>query len=664
MFKPFFKIQLNLITVLRKKPILLALFILFCTLTHAQYARWMMGTWKSTSSIATIQINDVSRESFTGIKTIETNNTKITISVSGAFRGRGFYLQDGEVLSKEPANAQWSDCSACTEADKIIVGHDSLILIRSISDCDAKCDGETYYYRLLSEYDSASQRYLVDRFGRPSDIIGFRPQRPQEGVTPISIYDNEPEKNNVAVAAVPDEKRLQHINDSVRIAQQKKRQQQIADSLNLVQQKQHVKDSLGNVAKLERIRLRTEDSLRDSQAKKRQQEVTDSINLVKQKEQQRLKDSLNNVAGIRQRQIQDSILLEQQKARKQEITDSLNLVKQKEQQRLKDSLDNIARLEKIRLQTEDSLRDVLAKKRQQEIADSINLAKQKEQQLLKDSLDNVARIRQQQIQDSTLLAQHKKREQEITDSLNLVKQKEQQRLKDSLDNVARLEKIRLQTEDSLRNVQIKKRQQEVADSLNLVNERKQQHIIDSLQNVAAANLQKQQTADSLREVQARIKQQQADSLVALRTQRYNDSLQKAALAKTAPPATTGSGESVADKALTSRTSVLLKTYHINSPDILIELFDNGEIDSDRVSIYHNNAVIVSNQVLGIKPITLKVHADATNREHEFVMVAENLGSIPPNSALMRITAGKQSYKLSVNTDMKTNARIVFYYDGN
>jgi hypothetical protein len=120
----------------------------------------------------------------------------------------------------------------------------------------------------------------------------------------------------------------------------------------------------------------------------------------------------------------------------------------------------------------------------------------------------------------------------------------------------------------------------------------------------------------------------------------------------------------ADKALTSRASVLLQTYHISSPDILIELFDNGEIDSDRVSVYHNNQMIVSNQMLGTKPITLNIHADSTNRQHEFVMVAENLGNIPPNSALMRITAGKQSYRLPVNTDMKTNARIVFYYDGN
>ncbi|MEP6465843.1 MAG: hypothetical protein ABJB05_06040 [Parafilimonas sp.] len=599
---------------MRKKIILLALFLIFCTITQAQYASWMMGTWKSRSetitpygSVAsTIQIKDVSVESFTGIKTREINNglhAKIVISISGAFKGKGLYLQDGEVVNKqEPENGQWYDCSACTQVNKMMISRDSLILINSISDCNDRCNGETVYYKLLSEYDDDTQRYLVDRFGRPSDIIGFRPYTQQKDETIASNDDNDSLQNDVATnATVTDVKELQHTNDS------------IADAI---------------------------------------------------KKEKRHQDSLENIAGIKQQQKDNAASLALQKKRKQEITDSLDLVKHKEQQHNKDSLDNVAKLQKIKLRTEDSLRDAQAKKRQQEIADSLNLAQQKEQQRIKDSLDNVARLKQQQIEDSTQLAQQKKREQVIDDSLSLAKQKEQQRIKDSLDNVARLEKIRTQTEDSLRNVQAKQRQQEVADSLSLANQKKLQLIKDSLQNVAAVNLQKQRTADSLNEVQASKRQQEiTDSLAAVRKQHYNDSLQKAALAKAVAKPATDTVPS-ANTALTSRTNVLLQTYHITSPDILIELFDNGEIDGDRVSVFHNNEIIVSNQTLGIKPITLNIHADSAHREHEFVLVAENLGSIPPNSALMRITAGKQVYKLSVNTDMKTNAKIVFYYDGN
>ena len=190
----------------------------------------------------------------------------------------------------------------------MIISRDSLILINSISGCDNKCDGETFYYRLLSEYDDSTQRYLVDWFGRPADIIGFRPFRPQEDKTVVSNDDTK--NDSTAEAIKKEEKSYQDSLDNIaRI-----RQQQINDSTLLAQQK------------------------------KREQEITDSINLVKQKEQQRLKDSLDNVARIRQQQIDDSTQLAQQKKRQQEITDSINLVKQKEQQRIKDSLDNVARI--------------------------------------------------------------------------------------------------------------------------------------------------------------------------------------------------------------------------------------------------------------------------------------------------------------------------------
>jgi hypothetical protein len=518
-----------------KKIILLALFIIFYAVTHAQSVNWMMGTWKSagttTPGVSTIQIDNVTGESFTGTKTNEMNNAKIIISIAGFVRGKDLYLQDGEVVSKEPQNAQWDDCSACRQESKLTISHDSLILKNSISGCDNRCDGETFYYRLLSEYDDSVQRYLVDWYGRPADIIGFRPFRPQEGKT-VASNNNE--------------------------------------------------------------------------------------------EGKRQRDSLDNIARIKQQHINNAALLAQQKKRQQEIADSISLAQQQEQQRMKDSLDNVARL-----RMEDSLRDVQAKKRQQEIADSLNLVQQREQQRMKDSLDNVARLR---MEDSLRDAQAKKRQQEIADSLNLVQQREQ-RIKDSLDNVARL-----RTEDSLRDAQAKKRQQEIADSLNLVQQR-EQHIKDSLDNLARLRME-----DSLRDAQAKKRQQEiADSLTAMHKQQNGDTVQQA---------------------LTSRSSVLLGTYHITSPDILIELFDNAEIDGDRVTIFHNNEVIVNNQMLNKNPITLNIHADATHREHDFVLVAENLGTIPPNSALMRITAGKQSYKLSVNTDMKTNARIVFYYDGN
>jgi len=110
-----------------------------------------------------------------------------------------------------------------------------------------------------------------------------------------------------------------------------------------------------------------------------------------------------------------------------------------------------------------------------------------------------------------------------------------------------------------------------------------------------------------------------------------------------------------------RENPLIKTIVTNSPDILIQLFDNGEIDGDTITVYDNNQIIANRQGLTGKPITLHVTADLMNSHHEFVMVANNLGSIPPNTALMVITTGGKRYELFISSDEKKNAKVVIDY---
>lgn len=112
----------------------------------------------------------------------------------------------------------------------------------------------------------------------------------------------------------------------------------------------------------------------------------------------------------------------------------------------------------------------------------------------------------------------------------------------------------------------------------------------------------------------------------------------------------------------SRSNPLLKTITTNAQDIKIELYDNGEIDGDTITVYDNNEVIAWKKGLTDKPITLNIKADENTPVHEFVMVADNLGSIPPNTALMIITTGGKRYQLFVSSDEKKNAKVVVQYD--
>ena len=111
----------------------------------------------------------------------------------------------------------------------------------------------------------------------------------------------------------------------------------------------------------------------------------------------------------------------------------------------------------------------------------------------------------------------------------------------------------------------------------------------------------------------------------------------------------------------TRSNPLIKTITTNLPDIKVELYDNGDVDGDTITVYDNNQVIAWKKGLTDKPVTLNVKADAKNTTHEFVMVADNLGSIPPNTALMIITTGGKRYQLFISSDTQKNAKVIVQY---
>lgn len=110
--------------------------------------------------------------------------------------------------------------------------------------------------------------------------------------------------------------------------------------------------------------------------------------------------------------------------------------------------------------------------------------------------------------------------------------------------------------------------------------------------------------------------------------------------------------------LLTRSNTLVKTIETPEAEMLIELYDNGEIDGDTVTVYHNNSLLVANAGLSAKPVRFKIKIDKQHPHHELVMVANNLGAIPPNTSLMIITANDQRYELFISSSEQKNARIV------
>ena len=96
--------------------------------------------------------------------------------------------------------------------------------------------------------------------------------------------------------------------------------------------------------------------------------------------------------------------------------------------------------------------------------------------------------------------------------------------------------------------------------------------------------------------------------------------------------------------------------------IRLDFYDNAEIDGDSITVLVNKQVVISNQRLSARPITMQVKVDLNNTFHEIEMVAENLGSIPPNTAILIITAGTMHYRLFLTSSETKTAMIRFVYD--
>lgn len=101
---------------------------------------------------------------------------------------------------------------------------------------------------------------------------------------------------------------------------------------------------------------------------------------------------------------------------------------------------------------------------------------------------------------------------------------------------------------------------------------------------------------------------------------------------------------------------------VDTGDIRLDFYDNGEIDGDSISVLVNKRLVLSHQKLGAKPITAYVKIDPQNTFQEVEMVAENLGSIPPNTAILIITAGTKRYRLFLTSTETKSAMIRFVYE--
>ncbi|MEO7922232.1 MAG: PKD domain-containing protein [Chitinophagaceae bacterium] len=113
--------------------------------------------------------------------------------------------------------------------------------------------------------------------------------------------------------------------------------------------------------------------------------------------------------------------------------------------------------------------------------------------------------------------------------------------------------------------------------------------------------------------------------------------------------------------LEKRSKDITRTIALDNDLVSISLYDNGIIDGDSITLVFNNEVILTHQLLSSKPLNLSLKIDRGKDSNELMMYAENLGSIPPNTALMIITDGNNRYQVNVSSSKSLNGVVLFTF---
>lgn len=103
-----------------------------------------------------------------------------------------------------------------------------------------------------------------------------------------------------------------------------------------------------------------------------------------------------------------------------------------------------------------------------------------------------------------------------------------------------------------------------------------------------------------------------------------------------------------------------RTVIIHHEEITISVHDKNEVDGDSISLYYGDSLIVQHVALTKKKQSFTLKIDKENPT-QLILYAENLGSVPPNTAALTIKDGKESTDIVLGSDFKYCDSVMLQY---
>ena len=109
----------------------------------------------------------------------------------------------------------------------------------------------------------------------------------------------------------------------------------------------------------------------------------------------------------------------------------------------------------------------------------------------------------------------------------------------------------------------------------------------------------------------------------------------------------------------TRSKKVMQEIPISGDSIELRFYDDGIVDGDSIAIFLNDRLMVEHVRLAETAYTIKLAVATLQESNELVMVAENLGTIPPNTALMVAMVDGKRYEARLESTEQSSAVIRF-----
>ena len=112
-----------------------------------------------------------------------------------------------------------------------------------------------------------------------------------------------------------------------------------------------------------------------------------------------------------------------------------------------------------------------------------------------------------------------------------------------------------------------------------------------------------------------------------------------------------------EERFTKRTKILQQVIPVKGDSIELKFYDNAEIDGDSIAVFLNGRLLKEHILLAEQAYVMKIAVNDLQSDNELVMVAENLGTIPPNTSLMVAVVEDKRYEAHLQSTEGSSALV-------